>query len=307
MTSRALGAGVRRNGLPGRLGCGLVDGVASGQLHDCRRRDSRCLHRWCRRNRVPVSRAAGEIVITARFNALPLSIDVTPDEAPEVQFSVEIAALPEVIFSQSGGTVNSADQVTLSVNLSEPYPGDVVGFLELRFETRVIADDPAIRWVTGGRQAPFQIAAGETQAVFLGSTTENTFQTGTVAGEIQMTAQFYSVRDIDAISNISQAISAATDITPDAAPGLRFSVMEAAPVLQRIALGNTSSGRFTMQITGHVTTRSVDSMAFTLAGRPERSCARRTCKPTYRRASRHISQETSRMPSAASSQRPWSS
>ena len=213
-------------------------------------------------------RAAGEIVITARFKALPLSIDVTPDEAPEVQFSVEIAALPEVIFSQSGGTVNSADQVTLSVNLSEPYPGDVVGFLELRFETRVIADDPAIRWVTGGRQAPFQIAAGETQAVFLGSTTENTFQTGTVAGEIQMTAQFYSVRDIDAISNISQAISAATDITPDAAPGLRFSIMEAAPVLQRIVLGNTSSGRFTMQVTGHATTRSVDSMAFTLAGRP---------------------------------------
>ena len=213
-------------------------------------------------------RAAGEIVITARFRALPLSIDVTPDEVPEVQFSVEIAALPDVIFSQSGGTVNSADQVTLSVRLSEPYPGDVVGFLELRFETRVIADDPAIRWVTGGRQAAFQIAAGETQAVFLGSTTENTFQTGTVAGEIQMTAQFYSVRDIDAISNISQAISAATDITPDAAPGLRFSVMEAAPVLQRIALGNTASGRFTMQVTGHVTTRSVDSMAFTLTGRP---------------------------------------
>ena len=213
-------------------------------------------------------RAVGEIVITARFKALPLSIDVTPDEAPEVQFSVEIPALPEVIFSQSGGTVNSADQVTLSVSLSDPYPGDVVGFLELRFETRVIADDPAIRWVTGGRQAPFQIAAGETQAVFLGSTAENTFQTGTVAGEIQMTAQFYSVRDIDAISNISQAIAAATDITPDAAPGLRFSVMEAAPVLQRIVLGNTSSGRFTMQITGHATTRSVDSMAFTVTGGP---------------------------------------
>ena len=213
-------------------------------------------------------RAAGEIVITARFKALPLSIDVTPDEVPEVQFSVEIPALPEVIFSQSGGTVNSADQVTLSVSLSDPYPGDVVGFLELRFETRVIADDPAIRWVTGGRQAAFQIPAGETQAVFLGSTAENTFQTGTVAGEIQMTAQFYSVRDIEAISSIAQAVNTATDITPDTVPGLRFSVMEAAPVLQRVVLGSTSSGRFTMQVTGHATTRSVDSMAFTLAGRP---------------------------------------
>ncbi len=213
-------------------------------------------------------RAAGEIVITAGFNALPLGIDVTPEEAPGVQFSVEIASLPEVIFSQSGGTVNSADQVTLSVSLSEPYPGDVVGFLELRFETRVIATDPAIQWVTGGRQAAFQIPAGQTQVLFVGSGVDNTFQTGTVAGDIQMTAQFYSVPDIGAISNIAQAVNAATDITPDAPPGLRFSVMEAAPVLQRIALGNTASGRFTMQITGHATTRSVDSMAFTLAGRP---------------------------------------
>ena len=213
-------------------------------------------------------RAAGEIVITARFKALPLSIDVTPEEAPEVQFSVEIAALPEVIFSQSGGTVNSADQVTLSVSLSEAYPGDVVGFLELRFDTRVTATDPAIQWVTGGRQAAFQIPAGQTQVVFVGSGTENTFQTGTVAGDIQMTAQFYSVRDIEAISSIAQAVNQATDITPDAVPGLRFSVLEAAPVLQRIVLGNTASGRFTMQVTGHATTRSVDSMAFTLTGRP---------------------------------------
>ncbi|MCY4597510.1 MAG: hypothetical protein OXC19_22260 [Bryobacterales bacterium] len=213
-------------------------------------------------------RAAGEIVITARFNALPLGIDVTPEEAPGVQFSVEIAALPEVIFSQSGGTVNSADQVTLSVSLSEPYPGDVVGFLELRFETRVIVTDPAIQWVTGGRQAAFQIPAGQTRVVFVGSGTDNTFQTGTVAGDIQMTAQFYAVPDIEAISNITQAVNVATDITPDAPLGLRFSVMEAAPMLHRITLGNTASGRFTMQITGHATTRSVDSMAFTLTGRP---------------------------------------
>ena len=212
-------------------------------------------------------RAAGEIVISARLRAQPLGIDITPEEVPKLQFSVEIAALPEVTFSQSGGTVNSGDQLALSVSLSEPYPGDIIGYLELRFDTRVIVDDLAIQWVTGGRQAAFQIPAGQTQAVFVGTDTENAFQTGTVAGDIQMSARFYLVRDLEAISTPTQAIAAATDITPDAVPGLRFSVMEAAPVLQGVVLGATSSGRFTMQVTGYATTRSVDSMSFTLAGR----------------------------------------
>ena len=90
-----------------------------------------------------------------------------------------------------------------------------------------------------------------------------------VAGEIIVTARFVSVTDgIPRSIEEAQAQDAAIEITPDTAPEVRFNVMEAAPVLQRVALGSTGQGRFTLQVTGFATSRSVDSLSFGFTGAP---------------------------------------
>jgi hypothetical protein len=183
----------------------------------------------------------------------------------------DVPTLPGVRFSEAGGVVDSAAQIPLEVSLEGPYPTDIVGVLLLGFETRAFTNDPAIQWATGGRQAVFEIPAGETQPIFAGNVSTNTFQTGTVAGAITVTAQFF----VDTRSGSSGATggqgdasgqSGGVEITPDTAPELRFEVMEAAPVLQRVALGTTAQGRFSVQITGYATSRTVDSLSFSFSG-----------------------------------------
>ncbi len=217
------------------------------------------------------ARAVGEITVTARFTIELWAIDITPDPAPELRFRVEIVDLPEVRFSEAGGVVSSAEQIPLEVGLEQPYPTDIVGVLLLVFETRAFTNDPAIQWATGGRQAVFEIPAGETKAVFAGNASTNTFQTGTVAGGITVTAQFF----VDTRTGSSAAPggqgnadgqSGGVDITPDTEPELRFEVLEAAPVLQRAALGSTGQGRFSVAITGYATSRTVDSLSFSFSG-----------------------------------------
>ena len=218
------------------------------------------------RFRVPT--AEGKVTVTARFATEEGGADITPDAAPELLFAVEIEELPEVLFSQAGGSVGAAEQVEVGVSLAATYPTDVVGVLTLVFETRAFANDPAIQWSTGGRQATFQIPVGSTDAIFFGEFSANAFQTGTVAGEIVLTARFFSVPDgIENAPNEAQAqAGAGAEITPDSVPGLRFNVMEAAPVLSGAALGSTGQGRFGLQVTGYSTARAVNSISFAFTG-----------------------------------------
>ena len=211
-------------------------------------------------------RIAGEILVQARFATDPARVDVTPSSVPEARFKVEVATLPEVRFSRASGTVSAADQLSLGVSLAESYAADIAGVLELRFETRSFVSDPAVQWSTGGRQAAFQIPAGSTEAVFLGEVAANEFQTGTVAGEIVATARFFAVPDLSGMTSFAQIQAVAAEVTPDSVPEVRFSVMEAAPVLRRMELGTTGQGRFTLQITGYSTNRSVDTMSFAFQG-----------------------------------------
>ena len=211
-------------------------------------------------------RVAGWASVQARFATEPAQVDVTPTSVPELRFRVELDPLPEVIFSEVGGTASGGGQIPLGLTLAEPYPTDIAGFLELRFETRAFTTDPAIQWASGGRLAAFGIPAGSTDAVYLDLGTTNAFQTGTVAGDIVVTAQLFSVPDVLAITSLPQAQAVAADITPSTAPQVRFRVMESAPVLSRLDLGTTGQGRFNLQITGYATTRSIESMSFAFSG-----------------------------------------
>ncbi len=209
---------------------------------------------------------SGYLTVHARFRIDDGGVDITPASVPELELTVEAPALPPVSFSHQGGTVDPAAQVELQVSLESPYASDIVGGLVLTVETRAFTQDPSVQWATGGRQAWFTIPAGSTAAVFTGLSTVNAFQTGTVAGEIVMRAQFFAVPDGIAKTRLEQAATSSADITPDVIPEVRFGVMESAPVLQRIALGQTGQGGFGLQVTGYVTNRMVDSMTFAFTG-----------------------------------------
>ena len=204
----------------------------------------------------------GELTVTAQFATADAGADLTPDPAPELVYSVQVIPLPALSFSQSGGTVGAAEQVSMQVSIAETYPNDIVGVLNLAVETRRFAADPTVQWASGGRQAFFVILASTTEAIFSGQVTSNAFQTGTVAGEIVLTAQLFSVPNGYANTSIDRAVSASADITPDTRPELRFNVREAEPVLQRVALAGTGQGGFNLQVTGFSTTRQVDSLTF---------------------------------------------
>ena len=213
------------------------------------------------------ARVPGEMVVTASLRAEEWRLDLTPDAAPELRFAVEVPELPDVSFSLDGGTVGAAEQVALGVNLDRTYSTDIVGLLTLSFETQAFTSDPSVQWATGGRQVAFSIPRGGTAAIFRDLTTENAFQTGTVAGEIVVTARFVSVVEgIPLTIEQAQAQKGSLEITPDERPEARFRVMETAPVLRRLALGSTGQGRFTLQVTGFATSREVDSLSFAFSG-----------------------------------------
>lgn len=209
---------------------------------------------------------AGNLTVAARFVAEPWGVDVTPLAAPELSFEVTAPAIPDISFTQSGGTVDAAEQVSVGLILAAPYRDDLVGVLALRFETRAVVSDPAIQWASGGREARFEIPAGETQAAFMGGdATANAFQTGTVAGEIVIVPQLFVVPD-SAPGQASAQAPGAVNVTPDSAPELRYTVMEGAPVLRRIALGSSNQGRLAVQVTGFATNRSVSGLTVRLQG-----------------------------------------
>ena len=159
--------------------------------------------------------------------------------------------LPAVSFSNSGGTVAAADFVPLGLSIAEAFPVDIEGMLRLSFDSAAFSNDPSILFPTGEKEARFTIPQGRTEAVFSGNLTATPFQTGTVAGAITVSATF-------AVGRV--------DITPDAAPEAVFTVVPAAPLLRYLALGNTGQGRFSVQVTGFATARSVSRLQIVFSG-----------------------------------------
>jgi hypothetical protein len=165
----------------------------------------------------------------------------------------DVPELPRVSFSTSGGNVNAADAVPISLEIAESFPVDIEGTLSLTFDTAAFANDPTIQFSTGGRNARFRIAKGRTEAIFPGNLTTNPFLTGTVAGTITVSATF-------------ETEAGGVDITPDTVPEVEFTVGKAEPSLLRLVLGTTGQGRFSVQVTGFATSRTVSQLQITFVG-----------------------------------------
>jgi hypothetical protein len=139
------------------------------------------------------------------FNAASGLISGTPAATGTFSFTVQVTdnaqtkaakaftisiiphALPQVNIVGVPQTSRAAQQISFSVTLASGYPLDITGEITLSFQPDAVvpADDAAIQFSTGGRNASFTIPANTTTAAF--AVPQMSLQTGTVSGAITMT------------------------------------------------------------------------------------------------------------------------
>jgi hypothetical protein len=169
-------------------------------------------------------------------NTAPLSLEAA------------LPPLPAVTFGGLTSPAEPAQQPSFTLSLASPYAVALSGVVTLTFQSSAVApaDDPAIQFVTGGRTAPFTIAAGQTNAVF--SVPQMAFSTGTVAGTITLTATFQAGN---------------TDVTPSPAPSQAVVIDAAAPKITSVTLQSSGTGTAVV-VSGFATSRQVTGATFTL-------------------------------------------
>ncbi len=146
-----------------------------------------------------------------------------------------------------GSTAPPAQQPTISLQLGQPYPVLLTGTITLTFAPATgNVNDPSIQFSTGGRSVSFHIPAGQTTAVF--STTSLSIGTGTVAGTITLTLEFFGPDG--------------QNLTPQPAPTQVITIAPQAPVITNVTV-NTTSGGIEVDVTGFSNTREMVSATFT--------------------------------------------
>jgi hypothetical protein len=164
--------------------------------------------------------------------------------------TVVATPVPSFVFSPT--TLAPAQQATVGLTLTSPFPHDVTGTLTLSFSSNaaIPADDPAIQYASGGRQVTFTIAANALQARFSGNAAAGPigFQTGTVAGTLGFLGAL-------------QAGSVQTSFSPPSSVMTGLTIPAAAPFLQS-AQTNTQNG-FVAIINLWATPREVTQLSLT--------------------------------------------
>ena len=124
------------------------------------------------------------------------TVQVTDQDNNVAQQSVTLSVLagkaPNLTISGLPDIVDPAQQPPFTLVLDAAYPADINGTLTLVFtpDPAVGIDDPAIQFATGGRTLKFTVPSGSTQVAW--SAPVVAFQTGTVAGTIQLVVQLNS-------------------------------------------------------------------------------------------------------------------
>jgi hypothetical protein len=165
-------------------------------------------------------------------------------------FQISINPAPAgLIISGVSDSVDSAQQPTIEITSSSPYSSPISGQLTVRFNSNadVPSDDPAIQFSTGGRTVNFQIPANSTRAIFSNNATNVAFQTGTVAGTINLSV----VAQTEGIT-----------ITPPATPERTLTLNRTAPAISRLNIASRSASGFQLVITGFSNSRSLRQVTF---------------------------------------------
>ena len=160
--------------------------------------------------------------------------------------------LPAVSFTGASTAVDAAQQIGVGITLDNSYPVQLDGKLVMTFTSTadVFSDDPAIAFAAGGRTVNFVVPANSKNAVFGVNDSQIRFQTGTVAGNIALTATF--VTDAGSIN-----------LTPSNVPATNILVRPSVPRIRSVQLTSKTASAFTVVITGYSPARSVNTMDFT--------------------------------------------
>ncbi len=152
------------------------------------------------------------------------------------------SSIPNLTIAGAPASVTALQQLPLSVSIDKVWPIDLVGDLTLSFDSGAFTIDPSVQFSTGGIKVSFKIPAGSLKATFANSSTLVRIQTGSVAGEIQVTPTLRTASSLD--------------VGPVSASVLRLTVAPAAPTLFSIGL-TTTGGVYLVQVTGISTPRSL--------------------------------------------------
>lgn len=179
--------------------------------------------------------AAGTTSVTLRVDGTTFTLAGSASALP---------ALPRYRFTLSSGPVPALTQPAIGIELLEPYPVAVNGVLSLLQEASGFVNDPSVRFANGSQSINFSIAANSRQAIFANGSSFIRFQTGSVAGDLILSATFGAGGAI--LPDANQEIVRMT-VAPGAPRILSFFVNQAAN-----ALG--------LQLTGLTTSRSVTKL-----------------------------------------------
>jgi len=166
---------------------------------------------------------------------------VVPDAAPPALPAVTIGGLP----ASSG----PAQQPGMTISIASAYPVVITGTATLTFASSVGGDDQTIQFGSGGRTVSFAIPANTTQANFSGASSVPVL-TGTVAGTITITLDL---------------MASGTDVTPTPAPAATIALITTPAFIQTVKFGTSTTGAFTVVVTGFSTTRDMTTGVFHFA------------------------------------------
>jgi len=168
-------------------------------------------------------------------------------------YTLTVAQVPLTLTIQApSSTASPLQQLPITLTLPQAYPVDLTGECALQFTPNSTSPvvDPAIQFNTGGDTVTFQVAAGQTSAVFPQSPLE--MQTGTVAGAIVLTCT---------------ASAGGVPLTLSNSPGFTVNLPQAPPAISStIPTGGyiqTTSSGFNVALIGYSNTREITQATFT--------------------------------------------
>ncbi len=187
--------------------------------------------------------AVGNTTFTVR-----VSDSASASVTKQFQLSISSTAAPTFTISGIPDNVEPAQQPSVEITLAPVQPTPISGQLTLKFTSNadVASDDPSIQFSTGGRTVNFSIPPNSSRAVFANNASSIAFQTGTVAGTIELTLS-------------AQGGSPPTSFPPTSRI---LTLGRRAPSITRLNIASRNASSFELAITGFSTPRSLTQATF---------------------------------------------
>ena len=178
-----------------------------------------------------------------------VSDSTSTSSTKQFQLSIAANATPAFTIVGPSDSIEPAQQPSIEITLTSTLPSPISGqlTLNLRPNADVASDDPSIQFSTGGRTINFSIPANSTRAVFSNGAPNIAFQTGTVSGQIELTAS-------------GRSGGSSSTLLPAAIRILTLS--RRSPAITRLSIASRSPSGFELAITGFSTPRSLMQATF---------------------------------------------